>query len=116
MKEIKVRCWDGEKMIYPEYLNLYKQTAHWTENSIPAQSNIFMLYTGLKDKNGEEIYEGDLLRLHKPWYSGGICPIEYREPLASFVIAMPGAVQLNWEHQKYYEVVGNIYQNPDLLK
>lgn len=65
---------------------------------------IFLQYTGLKDKNGKEIYEGDVLR-------GGVY---------SHYEVEWDADQCGWNignHvQHFYEIIGNIYQNPELLK
>lgn len=136
MREIKFRVWDKEskKMRYfgkPEYCSEYNLLG-WEldeESREPDGGDYvnlgmkriedfeIMQYTGLKDKNGKEIYEGDILKLHQPWYTGGAgSHIEYSDTLAAFVIKMPGSVSLNWEHHEFYEVIGNRWQTPELLK
>src|SRR3970040_1944265 len=59
--KIKFRVWNGEWMISPDYIDC-DGIAHWKENSIPQSSNDLMQYTGLRDKQGEEIYEGDIVK------------------------------------------------------
>ena len=58
---IKVRVWNGEAMISPDYIDR-NGVAHWKENSIPESSKDTLLFTGLLDKNGKEIFEGDIVR------------------------------------------------------
>jgi uncharacterized phage protein (TIGR01671 family) len=72
-------------------------------------------YTGLKDKNGKEIYEGDILSngQHINWI------IDYH--IASFVVKHVGAITedswvLNRGMAESREVIGNIYENPELLE
>lgn len=110
MREIKFRAWDGEKMIWPEYLNLWKQSAHWTENSIPTQSGVLMQWTGLKDKKRVEIYEGDILR-HDIWGDSLIVWEDggYRGAGNDHDITLA-------HHQvKRSKVVGNMYENRGLV-
>lgn len=71
-----------------------------------------MQYTGLKDKNGKEIYEGDLIGEIE-----FVVPVEFHD--GSFTV---GNSQSAWEwlcarSRKGLdtEVIGNIYENPDLL-
>jgi len=55
MREIKFRAWDKD---------LHKMYNKWTVIPDDDRSHILMQYTGLKDKNGKEIYEGDIVK-HK---------------------------------------------------
>jgi len=62
MREIKFRAWNGEEMIFPTSI-MQGGTACWRENSVIETSNDVMFYTGFKSKNGEEIYEHDVILL-----------------------------------------------------
>ena len=68
---------------------------------------ILMQYTGLKDKNGKEIYEGDVVKT-----SLGIGKVCMR--LGCWFIEMQK--ELGYFHTDEIEVIGNIYENPELLK
>ena len=97
--------------------------------SIPYQpSFILMQYTGLKDKYGEEIYEGDIV---KSYFENGLgvenkCLIIYDEYLCAFMgqelrtkqqyLFNEGNPNKKDKQLKYTEVIGNIYDNPELLE
>lgn len=121
MREFKFRAWDkkAKKMVYVSSVtfwvgskiiglgaSLLQKRLGWEEDFE------IMQYTGLKDKNGKEIYEGD------------ICVCKYNNRVDS----------IKWDHGKWQfssedclecfnaapalklEVIGNIYENPDLIK
>lgn len=66
-------------------------------------------YTGLKDRNGREIYEGDVLRFDNytikvEWLNGGFCDCHSNIKIS-----------LRYFSLNHYEVIGNIHDNPELL-
>ena len=79
-------------------------------------------FTGLYDKNGKEIYEGDIIGCHNPDIKHLIF---YNEKQGRFMAALNGDIENDfvgvrglddsrWNASK--EVIGNVYDNPELLK
>ena len=90
---------------------------------LPCEDWIPMQYTGLLDKQGKEIYEGDIVReAHGP--TGAAIGTVENINGDTVVKFLPGTIPDDWNHEYYpvfgkmdhAEVIGNIYENPDLLK
>ena len=77
----------------------------------------FMENTGLKDKNGKYIYEGDIVTVNGTWD----CIIKYKQSSCAFVLK---SIDSRWSTgyfsnydyiEEMLEVIGNIYENKELL-
>lgn len=119
MREIKFRAWvfyddkGTRKMINVGAMRVFGDFAYvCDENGDEFQINTPDLsqYTGLLDRTGREIYEGDILK-------GNVIfnPVKWDEEW--LVWTAEGGINRLWPPSwKKCEVIGNIYENPDLLK
>lgn len=78
----------------------------------------FMKNTGLKDKNGKYIYEGDIVTVNGTWN----CIIEYNQSSCAFVLK---SIDSRWstgyfsnydDIEEMLEVIGNVYENKELVE
>jgi len=132
----KFRAWhiENNEMIYFDNLKAskdqYISSAMVFLMSGEDDSGHMMQWTGLTDKNGVDIYESDVCKsvseLIRPFagrhkentgrYSTKYHVIEYRNESASFCIVGSALSSISQSTAtEYYEVIGNIHQNPELL-
>lgn len=123
MREIKFRAWEKSlKQIIPvDNIDFEKRMVN-TESAWRMFDEIeLMQYTGLKDKNGKEIYEGDILDtdLERPYlvveFRNGCFVIECCDDEEIYYdIMFPLEKEIS--NLEYHKVIGNIYENPELLE
>lgn len=132
MEEIKFRVWDPKldngRMLYFDSFEEIVDWQGWDEwklENSPMRSVDYMQYTGLKDKNGKEIYEGDILEFSTFDYNGAdtqhIGVVYWCD--GEFLVdgTQKGdddeVFSLSWVFQdSELEVIGNKFENPDLLE
>jgi uncharacterized phage protein (TIGR01671 family) len=127
MRAIKFRAWSNslKHMFYPEdnanEPNLWNLRPCVVGGTLISKTDYeLMQYTGLKDKNINEIYEGDIIQCSMS-FEGGTLPhmgeIVYDETFGSFGTKNKAGVTLLCNHCLHtIEVIGNIFENKELLK
>lgn len=119
MRAINFRAWDTKTGLMFQDVVLARENVFFSKLDPMSKTNeelIPMQFTGLKDKNGKEIYEGDILREHKDKRCKPmIAVVEWDEYTTGFSFEGHwdyGDLDTNWNET---EVIGNIYENPELL-
>jgi uncharacterized phage protein (TIGR01671 family) len=136
MREIKLRAWDKHKkkflpddvyaILSKHYagaiLIMLKDFEDYREGEFGYEHSIVLLqYTGLKDKNGKEIYEGNVIKIEVKKRNKGDFP-----NLKNYLVVFEDFSFSYKDNEGYYatplnifikgvEVIGNIYENPELL-
>ena len=120
MRELKFRAWDIERKTYEhEELLLAPNgdilTSRWQELCEPESEYVIEQYTGLKDKNGKKIYEGDIVRDLGGNHEVKFC--EMKDTDCSYFYQGWGFDDSSlYEEHDFVEVIGNIHENPELLE
>ena len=116
MRELKFRAWSEETKSF-ECFDLYEGTECGLTNlQIWARDTQIEQYTGLKDKNGKDIYEGDIVTLNGEWEE-----IEHGD--CSIVTFENGCFRVGNGYENEagsylsdWRIIGNIHENADLLE
>ena len=122
MREIKFRVWDSKvkelnyesatEILLNVQLGVYKKSVY---KDYPFS---FMQYTGLKDKKGVEIYEGDVVKstLPRNKFFDDIAKVVFRK--GSFMmksVEFEDETSCLIDSEQFIEVIGNIYESSELL-
>ena len=118
MRSLKFRAWDKDLEHWVEDIDLTFGLVRETQSKVFMITNkslpydemgtryVLQQYTGLDDKQGKEIYEGDIVQ-HD---DGDICEVEPIIPISNIKDDL-----ISWANIDY-KVIGNIYENPELLE
>ena len=110
---IRLRAWDGKRMLYRSVFdrNWYHDDNRLVQVALPKDETTMKVdqFTGLVDKNGKDIYTGDIVKTDGMEINGqksrDVVQLTHGvyEPVAFFV-------------EESLEVIGNVYEQPELLK
>jgi uncharacterized phage protein (TIGR01671 family) len=122
MRDYKFRAWDGEAEMMLDSNELDQSTLGHLKRANEINWHI-MQYTGLKDKNGKEIYEGDLVKGQVASEVEGAEPFRFEATKVVWCEECGGFHLMGFFHDSLYrfsnqnavEVIGNIYENSELL-
>jgi len=135
-RELKFRIWDSSAKLFRNFL--YVNIVDWVVSGQDKSNYFFQQFTGLKDKNGKDVYEGDIVKINRCYTR----PFVNENKQIDYKFIDDGEVEVGqvlwgWNTQKYLvsyehirhddiegfdksshrvEVIGNIFENKELLK
>lgn len=116
LRELKFRAFDTENKAWTFVTLGDLICGACTENGdkpLSGAKQVWEQYTGLKDKNGKEIYEGDIVLDDE---CGDMGEVEYYAPNFTFHPIYPIERWNSHYIGKYIKVIGNIHENPELFE
>jgi len=127
MREIKFRAWDKELKFFTSTSQYFVEfdgsawfnlgTADHQDYLVDQSSKlVLMQYTGLKDKNGKEIYSGDLLAFESAEWRRNPAKDDYIFQVEQSETGEWVGAGICTECATYCEIIGNIHENPELLE
>ena len=113
-REIKFRAWDKKEKVMREQGEIYFN--HGLPNTFDIwDSYELMQYTGLKDRNGKEIYEGDIVNYNKEGFHNGLNGFVEWFGSGFYIAKHIPLFSIVEKFKTDIEIIGNIYQNPEIL-
>jgi len=125
MREIDVRfrAWDkkNKKMVNVRQINWNDRGEIEYINGDEASNFVLMQYTGLKDKNGREIYEGDIVKWQSVYvgvYVTEVGVVDFQHGCFGIKYKSHNGTNVFWSFtgKEDLEVIGNIYESPELIE
>lgn len=119
MRDIKFRIWNWNEDKTPAYIEI--TPGSWLDEGGIPDNAIVEQFTGLHDKNGKEIYEGDIIKFKNMvreatgkiiFNEHGFFAISYLDSQYTYSDV---ALLNRFDTESNCEIIGNIFENPELL-